>query len=53
MRKLVLASDHAGFKMKQDLKKFFKMKGYDVADLGPESDDTSSSYARQGIKIGK
>lgn len=51
MKKLILASDHAGFKMKQDLKTFFEKKGYDVEDLGPETDENSISYAKQGLKL--
>ena len=34
-----IASDHAGFEQKQLLAAFLKEKGYEVHDLGPDSDD--------------
>ena len=34
---VVLAADHAGFELKEYLKKFLRESGYEVRDLGPES----------------
>ena len=34
---LGIASDHAGFEMKEELKKFLKEKGYEVKDFGTHS----------------
>ena len=34
-----IASDHAGFEQKQLLAVYLKEKGYEVHDLGPDSDD--------------
>lgn len=34
-----IASDHAGFEQKQLLAAYLKGKGYEVHDLGPDSDD--------------
>lgn len=52
-QKIVLASDHAGFKLKEEVKRYLVLKGYEVIDLGPDNDETPISYAKQGIKIGK
>ena len=37
---LGIASDHAGFEMKEELKKFLKVKGYDVKDFGTYSSES-------------
>ena len=42
--RILIASDHAGFALKEKLEAELRGLGYDVADLGPES-DTSSDYA--------
>ena len=34
-----IASDHAGFEQKQLLAAYLEEKGYEVHDLGPDSDD--------------
>ena len=36
--KIYIATDHAGFAIKEFVKKLFLEKGYVVEDLGPESD---------------
>ena len=36
--KIALASDHAGFEMKQHVAGFLREEGHDVLDLGPDSD---------------
>jgi ribose 5-phosphate isomerase B len=35
--KLVIASDHAGFPLKEDVRAYLAMKGYEVVDLGAHS----------------
>lgn len=37
--KISIASDHAGFEQKQQLKAYLQEKGHEVADRGPDSDD--------------
>ncbi|WP_025755098.1 RpiB/LacA/LacB family sugar-phosphate isomerase [Mycoplasmopsis cricetuli] len=52
MKKIVaLASDHAGFKLKESLKKYVETKGYEIVDLGPYTDLNPESYAKQGKKL--
>src|SRR5207342_1558271 len=42
--KILIASDHAGFEMKEKLEAELKALGYEVEDLGPAS-DASTDYA--------
>jgi len=37
---IVIGSDHGGFEMKEDIKKFLQEKGYDVIDFGTYSEDS-------------
>ena len=46
-RPLVIASDHAGYPMKLKIKEYLVSKGYDLMDLGAES-DTPSDYPDYG-----
>lgn len=41
---ILIASDHAGFALKETLEAELKALGYDVEDLGPQS-DASTDYA--------
>ncbi len=43
-RRVLIASDHAGFALKEALEGELHTLGYDVEDLGPES-DASTDYA--------
>lgn len=52
MKKIVLGSDHAGFELKDKLKKYVEEKGYEVIDLGPDNSKTPVSYAEKGLAIG-
>ena len=38
--KVAIASDHAGFPLKQHLVKFLSDKGYEVSDLGTDSTES-------------
>lgn len=42
--KIAIASDHAGFAIKNKLKDALKSKGHDVVDCGPESFDENDDY---------
>ena len=42
-KKLVIASDHGGFELKEDVKNFLIQKNYEVSDLGT-SDTQSCDY---------
>ncbi|NOZ83612.1 MAG: ribose 5-phosphate isomerase B [Epsilonproteobacteria bacterium] len=36
-KRVVIGSDHAGFEMKEQIKKYLRQKGYDVLDEGTDS----------------
>ena len=40
IKKVFLASDHAGFLLKNNISKFLKMKGIKIFDLGPKNKDS-------------
>lgn len=44
MRKIYLASDHAGFDLKNHISEHLNKKGYDVEDLGPSNYDKNDDY---------
>ncbi len=50
--KVAIASDHAGFQMKQALKDSFKEIEVEWVDLGTYSED-SVDYSDYGVKMGK
>ena len=58
MKKIFISSDHAGFKLKEDIKSFLKKKKYSIIDLGPNNDnrvdypDYAHSVAKK-VKINK
>ena len=58
MKKIFISSDHAGFKLKEDIKSFLKKKKYSFIDLGPNNDnrvdypDYAHSVAKK-VKINK
>ena len=58
MKKIFISSDHAGFKLKEDIKSFLKKKKYSFIDLGPDNDnrvdypDYAHSVAKK-VKINK
>ena len=41
MKKVALGSDHAGFKMKEAIKKHLKSRGYEIEDFGTGSEETA------------
>ena len=52
MRKISISSDHAGFKLKESIKKFLIKNKFLVLDLGPR-DDRSVDYPDYAKKLAK
>ncbi|MBO6484602.1 MAG: ribose 5-phosphate isomerase B [Pelagibacteraceae bacterium] len=52
MRKISISSDHAGFRLKESIKKFLIKKKFLVLDLGPR-DDRSVDYPDYAKKLAK
>ncbi|MDR0764617.1 MAG: ribose 5-phosphate isomerase B [Synergistaceae bacterium] len=48
--KIAVASDHAGFAMKEDIKNYLSELGHDVEDCGAYSDEKSADYPDLGIR---
>lgn len=44
MKKVAMASDHAGYELKETIKKYMQEKGYEVVDFGTDS-EASCDYA--------
>lgn len=42
--KVFLASDHAGFELKEKIENFLKTKGFEVEDLGPQELNPADDY---------
>jgi len=51
--KIFLGSDHAGFKLKEDIKHLLGKIGYKYEDLGVYTDKTKSDYPETAIKVAK
>ena len=58
MKQIFISSDHAGFRLKEDIKKHLKRKKLDFEDLGPFNDvnvdypDYAHKLAKK-VKVGK
>ena len=52
MKKLFISSDHAGFKLKEEIKKKFKKK-YSFTDLGTDNSKISVNYPDYAHKLCK
>ena len=52
MKKIFISSDHAGFRLKEDIKKYLKSKKLNFKDLGPVNDD-SVDYPDFAHKLAK
>ncbi|MBI1912796.1 MAG: ribose 5-phosphate isomerase B [Deltaproteobacteria bacterium] len=51
MEKVVIASDHAGHELKEDIKEYLKDLGVEVIDLGVDSEDKSVDYPDYGSPV--
>ncbi len=52
MKKIFISSDHAGFRLKEDIKKYLKSNKLNFKDLGPVNDD-SVDYPDFAHKLAK
>ena len=52
-KKIILGSDHAGFKLKEAIKKFLIKEGYEVDDQGGSSYDSNDDYPEFICKAAK
>ena len=52
MKKIYIASDHAGFNLKESIKKKFSSK-FEVLDLGPKHSKKSVNYSDYAHKLSK
>ena len=50
--KLVIASDHAGFPLKEEVRAYLAQAGHEVVDLGAYSDENPDDYPDFAEKIG-
>ena len=50
--KIALASDHAGFQMKDHLVKYLSEQGHEVVDLGVDSDQVRTDYTDAAKAVG-
>jgi ribose 5-phosphate isomerase B len=51
--RIAIASDHAGFELKEHVKTQLTASGHDVVDVGPESDESTDypRYARPAARL--
>jgi len=52
MKKIIIGSDHAAFKLKEEVKIFLEKSGKEVEDLGTHSEDTVD-YPKIAEKVAK
>ena len=49
--KIYIGSDHAGFKLKEIIKKFLISNEYEIEDLGPYEYDANDDYPDYALKV--
>ena len=52
-QKIILGSDHAGFKLKKEIKKFLDGLGYKYEDLGTNTDKQKCDYPKIALIVAK
>lgn len=52
MEKIIIGADHAGFTLKEALKPFLLKSGFDVTDVGTQS-DAPTDYPDFGARVGE
>ena len=52
-QKIILGTDHAGFKLKEEIKNFLLNEGYDVKDFGTNKYDPDDDYPQYIIPAAK
>lgn len=52
METIVIGSDHAGYKAKEELKAMLQKKGFNVVDVGASSEE-STDYPDYAVKVGQ
>jgi len=52
-QKIFLGADHAGFRLKEEIKGFLGSIGYDFEDLGAFTDKTPCDYPETAFKLAK
>ena len=52
MKKIVIASDHAGYDLKENIKTYLESNNFNIKDLGPFNED-SVDYPDYGNMLGK
>lgn len=50
---IYIGSDHGGFKLKEDLKKFLKAKKFAFIDVGPSKLNSKDDYPQYASKVAK
>ncbi len=53
MKTVYLGADHAGFKLKQELKRFLHQQGYTVVDRGAHELDANDDYPQYAYTVAK
>ncbi|HLD83240.1 MAG TPA: RpiB/LacA/LacB family sugar-phosphate isomerase [archaeon] len=53
MKKIFIGSDHNGFILKQDVKKYIEEKGFDFEDLGNAVMDKNDDYPEYAFAVAK
>ena len=48
--KIALGSDHAGYKLKEEIKDYLNINGYEIIDCGTSSGDLSVDYPDWGFR---
>lgn len=50
-QKIFIGSDHAGFRLKEEIKRLLDKLGYKYMDLGVYTDNNNSDYPRTALKV--